>query len=159
MAEEWHDNGPNERFDPSYRRTVFALVFSFMLSGGVLLYFVLLVGNLRALALPAAILSSVGLATILGLIVLSVENRFAAEVRFESAVLRWRTRRGKSYVAPYSRILRILPSRWKSDWASAHDCRRYFVELSTKIPGLHWNLPLTPENKTRLEEALRRVGR
>jgi len=151
---EWHDNRPADRFDSRYRRLVFAVIFLFTIPGGIPIYFGLLVGGLRALALPVAVIFSSGLCAGLSLIVLAVESRFATHVAIGKSGMHWRARSGRTYSIPYSTVLRVLPSQWKGDWSSPFECRRYFVQLTTRIPGVRWNLSLTAENRGRLEKAL-----
>ncbi len=158
MDLEWHDNRPCDRFDPKYWRMALTILCAFMGLGGILLYFIFSVRRDRAMALPIATLSAAGLTAAVILIVLSVERRFAAEIAFDGTGMRWRSRAGRSYSSPYSRVLGIFESRWKGDWSSLTRCERYYVDLSTRVPTLRLPLPLTPQNRNRLEEKLARTS-
>ena len=155
----WYDNRPCNRASPGYRRAVSALILTMTAILAIIVYVIYSTvagGVVPGLAL-AALIAGGGVALFLSAFML-LESGQPAEVRFGASQFEWRTNGGKTLSAVYTSVEDIVPFAWRGDWVGESP-QRYVVALFGGLVKPRVTLWLTPQNKSRMEDAIRRAGR
>jgi len=157
LNETWYDNRPCDRFQPGFKRTIYILAVVIFVPGTMLIYFLhVLVGGYPTTGLVVALVFGGYGGALFGLLPLMIEANAAVEVSLTSSEILWRTRAEKIRNVSYGAIDGVITSRWKGDWTDGV-CGRYVVLIRKRL-GVRVTLWLTPDNKARLDGAMRRAG-
>jgi len=151
MTDRWLDNSPCDRADPA--EWAFAGVCVGMLGvfGAAFSWWYLSLGGSEVLAASFGTILAVAAAYLLLLGIL-IQRDFLAEVSFRSEEMTGRTRVGRTSTVAYARIIKVRP--WPK---RAKFPRRYHVLYEGERFRSPEGLWLTPDNKTRLDEAMRKA--
>ena len=153
MGEVWHDNRLGRREDLLDILVIASSLGTLAACGIGILVFYLGEGGSHSLA---ALFAGMMVLVIVFFVVLGflMKRERAVAVSFSDQGLAWRTGAGGLRSAEYDRVIEILP--WPR-WAAVP--RRYVVLLrADRIPPRE-GLWLSPENRVRFEDALRRTRR
>lgn len=154
MNEIWYENRPCDRFQPGFLRRVYTLSAVILVLGTIAIYLLhVLVGGYPTTGILVALVFGGYAGALLIVIPFTIASNAAVEVSLTPTEMLWRTRAGKIRNASYGAIDRIITSRWKGDWTDGV-CRRYVLLIRKRL-GVRVGLWLTPDNKARLEGAMK----
>ena len=149
---EWCEN--NLVSDPRLRRSWRWVVLALFIPGALGIYLIwILVGGEPLVGIALALLQGGVGGGLFFSLPYFIEASMPTAVSFGPKVLSWRSRSNKVRGISYDDIEAVVGSMWKGDWKEGM-CRKYVAVIRRPF-GLRRMMWLTPENRHRLEIALR----